>query len=330
MSKAKAKTQLKKAATAPTEKLKAEVKQLQTIIDTQAERIDQLQAARNRGELSAATVKPKRGAFFRVIVSDTHGSYLCKKSAAAFLSDLAALGNEVKEIVFTGDHLECGGFLSAHHTLSYIAESSYTFQDDIDAANGLLDSIFERAPRAVGHSHYIDGNHERRIERWCLEQAQRGATDAAYLLKSHGSKSNLHLDARKVAHYSQGKTYGGADIAATIKLGACWFLHGFSSAQNASAVVLRAIGDNCVFGHVHRTQQSSQWTTRGNCHAFCVGALCERVRLWHHDRPSQWSTGYGLQLVDGSRAHAGEFLHVNVPIIDGVSRLGPLIRRLSR
>jgi len=40
--------------------------------------------------------------------------------------------------------------------------------------------------------------------------------------------------------------------------------------------------------------------------------------------PTNWNHGYGLQIVQPSQA----FLHINVPIIDKISYLMPLVGRL--
>jgi predicted phosphodiesterase len=278
-----------------------------------------LEKARSpRAKIKATIGKKAKGDFRRVIIPDTHGCVADPAAIAAFLGDLAHL--KPSEIVMLGDHLECGGFLAQHHTLGYVAQNSYTFEDDVAATNTLLDAIQERCPGAT--IHYLEGNHERRIEQWCLTTAARSSVDALFLLRQFGTQQVLSLEKRGIHFYKQGCYYMDLPLPATIKLGKCHFTHGSSTAKHSSAVELVAFSGNVVSGHTHRAQQATKRPIHtGSIGAWCPGCLCKLQPLWRHTSPTDWTHGYGLQVVRSN----GEFQHMNITIDNGRSFLVALM-----
>jgi hypothetical protein len=224
-----------------------------------------------------------------------------------------------REVVWIGDHLDCGGFLAQHHTWGYVAETSYTFAADVAAANSFLDAVSSRCKKATHH--YIEGNHERRIERWCVTQALRNGEDAANLLSKLGVDASLHLSKRGWNHYEQGKLYGGLTVPATIKLGSCYFTHGSINARAPARKMLAKFSHNVAFGHNHAMDAVIDRILERDCIAACVQSLCKTQPMWKHTDPSNWSHGYGLQVIGKS----GDFLHLPIPIVQGRSLLGPLL-----
>ena len=205
-----------------------------------------------------------------------------------------------------------------------MAETGYSYEDDVNATNQLLDKIQEYAPKA--DIHYLEGNHERRIEKWCVTTALRNGRDAHFLLNKFGAKAELCLDLRKINFYKQGECYHGLLVPATIKLGKCFFTHGTATGKYACATHLRKFGNNVVHGHTHRADSHTTRTVEnGTIAAYSPGCLSNLQPLWNHTNPTEWSHGYGLQVVNAD----GQFLHINIPIIDGKSYLQPLIARLS-
>jgi predicted phosphodiesterase len=290
-------------------------------LDHLQERIDKLRTSRwsipTQRKSKAKSDKP----FVRVVIPDTHGTSIDVPAITALFDDLEAL--RPKEIVMLGDHLECGGFLAQHHTLGYVAQSDYTFEADVDAANDLIDKLQARCPDAV--IHYIEGNHERRIETWCITQALRNQADGGFLLKQFGTRSQLHLDKRGIHFYKQGQKYMNVKIPGTIKLGSCYFTHGHTSAKHSAAVMVQAFGANVVFGHIHRPDEFSMNMVDGStARAWCPGCLCDDQPKWRHTAPTSWSHGYATQLV-----HEDDFLHINVPIIEGKSYLVPFTQSMG-
>jgi hypothetical protein len=263
----------------------------------------------------------KGGHWHRVIIPDTHGSLIHKAAAGAFLRDLEYL--RPREVVLLGDHLECGGFLAEHHTWGYIAQSEYTFVDDEHAANGFLDSVQAACPQVVeGDWHYIEGNHERRIETWCITKALRSGRDAQWLLSRLGTEATLSLPRRGIKYYRQAEMYCGLPVRGTIKLGHCLFTHGSSTADDAPAKMLAKFATNLIFGHIHRIRSlTKHFVGTGDLTAHSDGCLSEKVPLWRHTDPTTWSHGYGVQVVRPD----GCFLHITVPILEGKSLLGPLL-----
>ena len=293
---------------------KSKVADQQRQIDLLMERLEKLQASRWTIPTAKKRKSKSAQAFVRVIVPDTHGCFVDAPALAAMLDDLEALAP--REVVLLGDHLECGGFLAQHWTLGYVAQANYTFEQDVDATNDLLDKIQTRCPDAAFH--YLEGNHERRIEKWCITQSLRHGRDGAFLLRQFGCQSQLHLEKRGIAFYQQGTFHMGLSVPATIKLGHCYFTHGHTAAKHAAAAMLERYGNNVVFGHIHRSDEfSTNTVSHGTVKAWCPGCLCQLQPLWKHTTPSFWTHGYGVQLVQDD----GSFLHVNVPIIDGRSYL---------
>lgn len=253
----------------------------------------------------------------RVIIPDTHGAKVDKGALAACLGDVKALDPD--EIILLGDHVDCGGFLAQHHTLGYVAESAYTYEADIAAANAFLDALQAAAPRA--RIDYIEGNHERRIETWALTQTLRNSKDAEYLRRAFAPEFLLRLKERGIPYYRQGEFYDELPIPGTIRKGKCYFFHGSSTAKQATTVTLNSFAGNVVFGHTHREQSSSARPVHaGQIKAWNPGCLCELQPLWQHTNPTSWTHGFAVQLA----AKSGEFLHLNIPIIGGRSLLGSL------
>jgi hypothetical protein len=296
------------------------LRHLESIIEDQAKTIEQLRGSRFKFR-PVKVKKSKAKSFCRVIIPDSHGSVIDTAAASAFLADLEII--RPTEIVMLGDHLECGGFLAEHHTLGYVAQSEYSFVDDCNAANQFLDEIQSRCPGAT--IDYLEGNHERRIETWIITHTLRHQSDAEYLRGMFSTETVLHLAKRGINWCRQGVFYDGLPIPATIKRGHCHFTHGTSTAKHAAAVTLSRFGGPVVYGHTHRADSYVAKTVRaGTIGAWNPGCLCKLQPLWQHSNPTDWTHGYGVQMVTDR-----DFLHINVPIIDGVSYLRPLAERLS-
>lgn len=298
-----------------------------TIDKTEQKKIKTLLASLERAraprvKIKTVTTKSANGDFSRVVVPDTHGVKADPIAIAAFLSDLKSIAP--REIVLLGDHLDCGGFLAQHHTMGYVAETEYTFEDDVRACNQFLDEVQSRAPGA--RIYYLEGNHERRMERWCVTQALANKKDSDYLRRMFSAESVLSLKARGIEFFKQGVFYHDLRIPATIKLGKCYFTHGTRAGKNAAADILSDFAGNIVFAHTHRADAATKRTVAdGVIGAWNPGCLCLLQPLWQHTQITGWSHGYGLQLV----RLGGEFLHINVPIIEGKSLMLPLTKKLA-
>ena len=297
-----------------------EIKRLTEQLELAELQLKQARAAKFK--LSIGKQKSQKGGrFCRVIIPDSHGSGIDKKAASAFLNDLKTI--DPSEIIMLGDHIDCGGFLAQHHTVGYIAQSEYDFESDVIAANQFIDAIQERSSAPID---YIEGNHERRIENWITTQVVKNTKDANYLKSLFSVAVVLHLESRGVRLIEQGKFYDGVELPSTIKKGHCYFTHGSSTARHAASVHVAKFGGNVVYGHTHRADSYQIKTVKsGAIGAWSPGCLCKLQPLWQHTNPTDWSHGYGLQMVLSN----GDFLHINVPIVKGKSLLNPLIEELK-
>jgi hypothetical protein len=258
--------------------------------------------------------------FARVIVPDSHGEHIDEAARDAFLSDLRAL--QPREIVWLGDHLDCGGTFNTHQR-NYTHEMTESYEDDVAAANYLLDRAQKAAPRAANF--YLKGNHEQHVERWASRVFQ-SHKDAVGYVERCGPQAVLSLKQRGFRYFKRSEMYMGLSVPGVIRLGKCYYVHGISHSKHAAAAHLARVGANIVFGHVHRSMSVVERTvTSAGYGAWCPGTLAKLQPLYRHTAPTDWSHGYGLQLVSSS----GTFVHLNIPIHKGQSLLPRALRRAA-
>lgn len=256
------------------------------------------------------------GTFLRVVVPDFHGEHIDVTAKAAFLADIAALGDQVEELVFLGDGLDCGGTFSSHQR-SYTNEMTESYEGDVAAARAFIQATVQRLP-GLKWSGYLEGNHEQHVERWTARNFER-RRDAEMVLEAIGPEKVLDLKKLGIAYFRRAETYQGLGIQGTIKRGKVFFTHGISANRHATATHLDRFADNVVHGHTHRAQAIIGRTVRSSCiGAWCPGTLAKLQPLYRHTTPTDWSHGYGLQFVSRT---GGSFLHFNVPLFDGKSLL---------
>ncbi len=295
---------------------KSRIKQLESIVESQQKRIASL--SKKKFDFPAKQKGKKAKTFTRIVIPDTHGCFIDKPAAAAFLSDLDNI--DPAEVVFLGDHLDCAGWLAKHHPFATVQEARYTFEEDVNAANSFLDEVQKRTPNA--EYHYIFGNHEERIEKKIVEMSAQNPADAAYLSKLFSPEAVLFLEQRGMEFYRRTQQYCGLRRRGMLKLGQCYFVHGTSHAKHAAAMHLNQHKVPVVFGHTHRRQQAGTSDVMTELDAWSPGCLCLLEPMWKHSNPTEWSHGYGLQIVSRD---TGEFAHINAAIIDGRSFILPLI-----
>jgi hypothetical protein len=223
-----------------------------------------------------------------------------------------------------GDMLECGGFLAQHHTLGYVAQmDELAYEDDVAAANWFLDEIARRAPGAT--IHYIEGNHEQRVERWCVTQGLTGR-NAEYLRRAIGPEAVLRLTERGVKYYRQGVDYGAGALG-VLKLGKVYFTHSRTTRKHAAAKMVSDFGGCVLYGNTHRQDfYPARPVAVGLVGAWCPGCLCQLHPYWNHDTPTSWTHGYALQIVD---EQTGNHWTTLVPIDGGVSYLQSMVGLLG-
>jgi predicted phosphodiesterase len=294
------------------DRLRHENARLRRLVDAQSEA---LEAARRQRRIALPIPRKGRKSklFIRAIIPDTHGAAWERRAVAAMLADLEHL--QPAEIVLLGDHVDCGGFLAQHHTLGYVAQTEYTYAEDLECAGELLDRLRAVSPHA--EIHYIEGNHERRVETFCVTATLRNTRDAEFMRRTMHPEYQLRLADRGIKYYRQDRHYFGLPVQGTIRLGQCHFTHGVSSAKHAATVHLQKFGGCVVFGHTHRAEGVVGWKVgAADIGAWCPGCLSVKQPLWRHTNPTDWTHGYAIQIVE---AASGDFLHINVPIVRGRS-----------
>lgn len=279
--------------------------QLQAKVDHLRE---QLKAERKRKVAALPKARPAKASksIIRVVIPDSHGAHVDWKAADAMVRDIARL--QPDEVVWIGDHLDCGGTFSAHQR-TYTREMTETYGEDITQANALLDKVMTAAPNA--RHHYLEGNHEQHVDRWAARNFAnyRDAKLAAEVL---GPESQLRLRERGIPYYRMTDAYCGLTTPGMIKLGKCHFSHGWKASQFATGAMLRDVGGNLVHGHTHRAQMFTGSTTTSYMHAaWCPGTLAKLQPLYRHTAPSNWTHGYIVQFAS---VGSGNFTTFMVPI----------------
>ena len=254
----------------------------------------------------------------RVFVGDLHGYYQDAAAVDAFIADMKKIQPAV--ICLLGDMLDCGGFLAEHQTLGFVAEGEYSFADDVRATADFLDRLQKACPNTA--IDYLEGNHEQRIEKWCITKALRSPIDASALYNLFNPVIVLGLEARGIDYIRQSEFADGVSIRGTKRYGtdhvSVFATHGITTCKHAAARHVERFGGNIVYGHTHRADSYIINTVASTViGAWSPGCLCERVRLWNHNQPDNWTTGYHLQLV----AKSGLFQPINVHLVKGQSMI---------
>jgi len=271
--------------------------------------------------LAAARPAPRlRGDRVEVIVSDIHGNKHDPAALAAFLLDLKDINPD--RVFLGGDIIDCGGFLAEHHTLGYVAETEDSYETDIAATREILNRIQSAAPRAK--IHYLEGNHEWRVERWAVTQRLAHHRDTEMLRRTFAPEFVLDLKARGITYYRQGEHHGNCRVPGWVKLDGLNYVHKLNNARNAADVALGQTAANVVFFDTHRADfQPRNLPGIGLIAAWNPGCLCKRQPLWCNTRPTGWTHGYLVRFI----AAGGQFQMVNVSIENGVSFGGALFHR---
>lgn len=259
-----------------------------------------------------------RSSFERVVIPDSHGSSIDVAARDAFLRDLK--GISPSQIVWLGDQVDAGGPLSEHPSGSLVERQAYSYDEDCAAANEFHDLVAEAAPRAEQWA--LEGNHELHVSRYAARYVDSQL--AARFLKDQDPASRLNLRGRGVKYFRMLDQHHGLRERGVIRLGKCCFTHGASfGSKFATAQILAKFNYNVVHGHTHRAAEATNSTVRDEALvAYSPGCLCEKRPLWRQTSVSEWTHGYGLQFVQPS----GNFQHVNVKIVDGVSMLPDKLR----
>lgn len=285
----------------------SEITALRELVRKQADQMERMRSAKFK--LAVGKRKSKSGGnYCRLVIPDTHGHYCDQAAISAMLSDIEII--KPAEVIWLGDHLECGGFLAQHHTLGYVAQTEYTFENDVIATNQLLDAVLSRCD--ADHV-YIEGNHERRIEAWIVTQVLKARGDGEYLRKMFSADSVLGIEKRGMRWIRQGIFYDNLPLPGTIKAGNCYFTHGSYTGAHAASQHVRRFGANVVHGHCFSDDTeiltSSGWKSYDD---LVIGSEVGTIRL--EDGVFEWQRTTGLF----EHFHYKEMIHVKSPSIDAL------------
>jgi hypothetical protein len=254
-----------------------------------------------------------------VIFSDVHGNQHDPAAFGALLGDLKSLRPD--RIFIGGDFINCGGFLAEHHTLGYVAETDDSYEDDVRVANVLLDAVIETS--GCPDIHYLEGNHEWRVERWALTQRLAHHKDVEHLRRTFAPEFVLRLKERGVRYYRQGHLHGDCTVPGWVKLDKVFFVHKLSNAADAAAQAMAKAGGNVCYFDTHRASFKPKFVPgTGLIAAWNPGCLCLRQPLYANTRPTEWTHGYLVRFISRSTGH---FQMVNVTINEGTSLGGMML-----
>lgn len=258
--------------------------------------------------------------WLRLIIPDSHGQYIDKRAEAAALG--AAKLIRPNEVVLLGDHVDVSGMYSAHQP-NYVKDLEYSYEEDLAAADSFLTKLQKNTPGAKYW--YLEGNHEQHAERFWARTVHN-AKDAKAMCKREAPARRLHLKERGIRYCRMSEMHDGLSIPGTIKLGKCFFTHGFTASKFATAIHCARFGANIVHGHTHRVQEYGTRTIASDAiGGWCPGTLAQLQPLYRHTSPTEWRHGIGLQMV----AKDGRFIHINVPIVKGWCGLEMLIKTIK-
>jgi predicted phosphodiesterase len=301
-------------------------KQDAAFLRTELERtLEQLETLRVKKRLRIPE-RTKRSAsqyFIRAFIADTHGSHVDKDAFSAMISDLDGLN--VKQSVLLGDIAECGGFLSNHHALGYVAQfDEIDYEADMADTTNIIDLIQGTSEDVI----YIEGNHEHRVERWCVEMSMGHKGNANFLYRRVSPEHVLNLKERGIRYIRQGEHYDNLPVRGTIKLGNIYCTHGFSTSEHAAKKTVLRFAGNVIYGHTHRADDELKpFVNVGLVKAHCPGCLCVLSPRWRHTDPSNWTHGYTIHVVCES---TGEFQQIHVPIYNGRSYMSAFVDALRQ
>ena len=258
----------------------------------------------------------------RMSAGDVHGMMMDRPAVEAFLRDIRIFNPNV--IVLGGDIIECGGWLAKHQPIGFVATCDYSYQEDIQAAAWFLDELQRAAPDA--EIHYLEGNHEDRVERWCVDTTMAHGRDAEFLRKAFSPHSLLRLEERGIPYYRRTEIYGAGLPRGWLQLGKMFFTHSLAYSKNAARDAVQKTAGNVTFFCTHREDTATiVYPGIGICKAFNPGCLSQMQPIWRHSDPTSWSQGYAIDFI----AKSGNFQRVHVPIWKGESLAGAMVERFK-
>lgn len=207
--------------------------------------------------------------------------------------------------LFLGDCIDAAPF-SSHPKNSVLEERGDDWlRTEVGPCNALFDEVQSHTKELT---HYLEGNHEHRIQRTLAKFGGMG-----HSLESVLSVKNQMVRGRKnFRHVPYGLDPARMRVKLAPKL---WAVHGWSTAQRAAAVHLAAARNNSIiFGHCHRQEELVQrdpWTG-DMLSAACPGTLSTLTPSYiPSGNPTSWIHGIRLVWVSKGGNHTGYNVTLN-------------------
>jgi predicted phosphodiesterase len=219
-----------------------------------------------------------------MIIPDIHYPVHDPEAVACMLKAAKILQPE--RVVFLGDALECAQF--SRHDRKALDELVSDWDADMD---GFIRDILVPLERCSKRRAFVEGNHEYRVEAAALRNHEIRAV-------WNTISPRIRIGRRKRMEYVPYQTpvLGHYKIAPSL-----WAIHGWSHGEHAASVHLAQSSNFSIWhGHTHRNQSDSKNdpATGRLIRAMCPGFLGLIQPKWIGSKPTKWSHGFGLSLVD--------------------------------
>lgn len=224
-----------------------------------------------------------------MLVPDLHFPHVDPVWEAVFLKAVEVIAPD--EIIFGGDAIDAEA-VSSHpkSTFMEMDETVPVFEE-----YELFGRFMTRAYKAAGGCgmSFIEGNHEYRILRMCLQMSGRFGRDVYRVLNPQKNITERCPAKMRWVSYAQNQVN---ILRLTEDLVAC---HGWSHAKRAASVHLeKARGLSIWFNHTHRRQIETQTALDGRLiEGWSVGSGCKKQPYWQHGKPNDWVLGFGVLYV---------------------------------
>jgi predicted phosphodiesterase len=224
------------------------------------------------------------------ITSDQHVPYQDENAHRA-IAELAQVLRP-QGWVFNGDFLDLLE-ISRHSAGSLAKLEGRRICTTFNEGNRILDLLITAAGKQCTDLHFIDGNHEDRINRW-LSTADNGIFSGD---ESISIARRLKFDSRGI-QYHEGYPEAG------VRLGKLWVTHGRFTNKYHANKMLDYYRHSVLYGHTHAPQMDHAPALRGQQVAIGTGHLGDpdSPAMSYAPRPNRWVSGFALVYVypDGS------------------------------
>ena len=216
------------------------------------------------------------------------------------------------EVVQLGDLLDCAD--TSTHGRKLLTEETGTYlEGEIVPAIEFLDALQNRGGRSPRLLTLIEGNHEHRLMRWCLELGSMGSDVYKMLAPRHLLTERTNVEWVPFMEHETG--FQRHMLAPNL---AC--VHGWSHAKKAADQHMSKARHqySVCFGHVHRgTSSDPVMLDSGEyVYSWSPGMLCKRTPLYMHDKgPNAWHTGFSV--IYQSHDNPRDWTHYTVTIAKG-------------